>query len=66
MKAGNTPALGKWTKRQVQRSIRLANIYFAGSPIRFVLGGVTQTVNQRWFRCPDEEDYATGTHAALR
>jgi hypothetical protein len=61
MKAGDTWALGRWPRRLVVQSINMANHFFAGSPFRFVLGGITQSTNARWFRCPKEDDYATGT-----
>lgn len=60
MRAGNTPALGKWTRAQVVASINYANQYFANSPFRFQLAGITQTLNAKWFACPYEESYATG------
>jgi hypothetical protein len=60
MRAGNTPALGAWTRAQVVASINLANQYFATSPFRFQLAGITQTRNVEWFQCKFDEDYATG------
>jgi hypothetical protein len=66
MKAGNTPRFGAWTRAQAAKSVQLANRYFAGSPFRFVLAGVTQSVNAEWFQCKFDDDYATGNAGPVR
>jgi hypothetical protein len=66
MRAGNTPALGVWTRPQARRSVQLANYYFAHSPILFKFMGITQTVNADWFQCKFDKDYATGTCVCAR
>jgi hypothetical protein len=66
MRAGNTPQLGMWTKAQAKRSVQLANLYFAHSPILFRLMAMTQTINADWFQCKYDKDYATGTYVCMR
>jgi hypothetical protein len=66
MRVGNTPQLGMWTKAQAKRSVQLANLYFAHSPILFKLMAITQTINADWFQCKYDKDYATGTYVRVR
>jgi hypothetical protein len=66
LRAGNTPQLGMWTKAQAKRSVQLANLYFAHSPILFKLMALTQTINADWFQCQYDKDYATGTYVRVR
>jgi hypothetical protein len=63
MKAGNSPRLGASTRAQAAKSVQLGNRYFAGSPFRFVLAGVSQAVNSEGFHSKFD-DYAAGNARA--